>query len=161
MFYAPLYSFTRPANTTQYGADELVANSETAADVVPLRFSVDKHNGRGRIVAVRVFTDNQAVTAAIFNLHIFKTDPGEPTNGDNGAYAVASVRDLIVTVACDMSSGSTTSSTDKMKRFALSTAAAFELAIGAPLYALLSTGTSGTYTPASGELFEVTLEIEG
>jgi hypothetical protein len=162
MFTAPKASFTRPANTTQYAQNELVANSATAADVERMRFGVEQVNGRGKIVSVTLFTDNEAVTAASFNLHIFRTDPGDPTNGDNGAYAVTSVRDLLATVALDLSSGATTSSTDKMERVALTVPIVFECpAANQCLYALLSTAAGATYTPASGELFEVTLEIEG
>ncbi|MFM9850133.1 MAG: hypothetical protein ACKVP3_23625 [Hyphomicrobiaceae bacterium] len=160
-YIAPFYAFNRPANTTQYAQNELVANSATAADVVPLSWNVDPIGGRGKIVAVRLFTDNEAVTAAIFNLHIFREDPGVPTNGDNGAYSVASVRQLLATVALDLSSGATVSSTDKMERIALSTPIVFQVPPeNRVLYGLLSTGTSGTYTPISGEIFEVTLEIE-
>lgn len=162
MFIAPKSSFQRPADTTQYAANDLVANSTTAANVERMRFSVEQVNGRGKVVAVTLFTDNQAVTAAIFNLHLFRKDPGAPSNGDNGAYAVASVRDLLATIALDLSSGATASSTDKMERVALSVPIVFETpADNLCLYGLLSTGTSGTYTPASGELFEITLEIEG
>lgn len=162
MFLAPSYSFQRPSGTTQYAQNELIANSATAAEVVPLKFDVERIGGKGKIVAVRLFTDNEAVTAAIYNLHLFRTDPGVPTNGDNGAYAVASVRDLLATVACDLSSGATVSSTDKMERIALTVPIVFQLPEGArTIYGLLSTGTSGSYTPASQELFEATLEIEG
>lgn len=162
MFIAPRASFTRPANTTQYAQNELVANSATAGSVERMRFGCEQIGGRGKVVSATLFTDNEATTAAIFNLHIFRVDPGVPTNGDNGAYAVSSVRDLLATVACDMSSGATVSTTDKIKRFALTVPLVFELSADSrSLYALLSTGTAGTYTPASGELFEVTLEIEG
>jgi hypothetical protein len=161
MFIAPSYSFTRPGNTTQYGAGDLIANDVDAADVVPLKFSTEKINDRGKIVAVRLFTSTTTVTAAIFALHLFRTAP-TPGVGDNGAFSVASVRDLLATVACNMSSGSTVSSADKMQRFALSTPIVFEAPFGQRMiYGLLATGTSGTYSPASGELFEATLEIEG
>ena len=164
-FIAPSYSFQRPANTTQYAENELIANSATAASVLPMRWNTDGIGGSGKIVAVRVFTDNEAVTAAVYNVHIFKSDPGVPTNGDNGAYAVASVRDLLATVVCDLSSGATASTTDKMERIALTVPIVFQLPpdtpTGVSLYGFISTGTAGTYTPASAELFEVTLEIEG
>jgi hypothetical protein len=161
-FVAPSYAFARASGTTQYAENELIAESATAASTKRLKWNVENIRGRGKIVAVRVFTDNETVTAAIFNLHLYRTDPGTPTNGDNGAYAVASVRDLLATVACDMSTGSTTSSTDKVQRFPLTVPIVFQIPAEAILlYGQLSTGTSGEYTPASGEVFEVTLEIEG
>lgn len=36
MIFTPFYTFTRPADTTQYAAGDLIANSATAASVVPL-----------------------------------------------------------------------------------------------------------------------------
>lgn len=160
-YIAPIYTFQRPGNTTQYAQNELVANSATAASVVPLQWNVDGIGGRGKIVAVRLFTDNEAVTAANFNLHLFRADPGVPANGDNGAYSVSSVRQLLATVALDLSSGATVSSTDKMERIALSTPIVFQLAPETrSIYGLLSTATSATYTPISEEIFETTLEIE-
>lgn len=161
MYITPIYSFNRASGTTQYAENELIAESGTAASTNRLKWSVEKVFGRGKIVAVKIFTDNEAVTAAIYNLDLFKSDPGVPTNGDNGAYAIASVRPSIVRVACDMSTGSFVSSTDKVQRFALSTPAVFDIGGNGYIYGLLSTGTSGTYTPASQELFEVTLEIMG
>lgn len=161
-FVAPIYSFARASGTTQYAELELIAESATASATKRLKWNVENIRGRGKIVAVRLFSDNEAVTNAIFDVHIYRTDPGVPSNGDNGAYAVASVRDLLATVACSMAAGSTVSTTDKVKRFALSTPAVFQLPAEAfILYGQLATGPSGTYTPASGEIFDITLEIEG
>ena len=159
MFIAPQASFNRPGNTTQYTANDLVANDVDAADVVPLKFDTSRIANRGKIVAVRLFTDNQVVTVASFNLHIFRTLPVAGA-GDNAAYAVASVRDLLATVALDLSSGATASATDKMERVALSVPIVFAgpMEVGA-IYGLLQ--AVGAYTPASAELFEATLEIEG
>lgn len=165
MHIAPVYSFARPANTTQYAQNELVANSATAASVVPLRWNVEPVRGRGKIVRVRFFTDNEAVTTATFNLHIYARDPGAPTNGDNGAYAVASARYWIGTVACDLATGAEVTTTDKIKGFVITGGLAFDqMANGAgvmALYGLIETATAATYTPASGEIFDVALEIEG
>ena len=79
-------------------------------------------------------------------------------DGDNAAFALASARDCLGTVACDMSSGSTLGTADKAKRFALSVPIVAESNIGA-IYALLQAAAG--YAPASAELFEATLEIEG
>ncbi|MBP6228529.1 MAG: hypothetical protein KA472_11405 [Pseudomonadales bacterium] len=167
MFYTSKSSFARPANTTQYAANELVANSATAASVEPLRFSVEKSAGRGRICRARIYSSNSAVTAANFNLHLYSRNPGTPTNGDNGAFAVASGRYWLGTVACDLSSGAEiTTSTDKSKGFAISGFIQFDLesegdwATSRAIYGLLETAAAATYTPISGEVFEVALEIE-
>lgn len=162
MFVAPKASFSRATGTTQYSELELIAESATAASTSRMKFDMEKTRGRGKIVAVRLFTDNEAVTNGIFDLHLYRLDPGVPTNGDNGAYAVASVRDLLATVACSMATGATVSLTDKVKRFALTVPIVFQLPDSQmALYGQLATGPSGTYTPADSELFEVTLEVEG
>lgn len=167
MFYTAKSSFNRPANTTQYAQNELVADNATAGSVTPLRFGVDKSLGKGKIGRVRIYSSNSAVTAANFNLHLYARDPGTPTNGDNGAFGVASGRYWLGTVACDMSTGSEiTTSTDKSKGFVITGGIQFDIeaegnwAAGKAIYGLLETATSATYTPISGETFEVSLEIE-
>ena len=165
MRIAPKYSFQRPDNTTQYAQNELVANDATAALVLPMRFSVEAVFGRGRIDRVRLFTDNQNVTTATFNLHIFSADPGVPGAGDNGTYSVGSVRNWVGTVACDMATASEVTSTDKAKGFAITGGRGFDTKMGAggtaARWALLETATAATYTPAALELFEACLEFEG
>jgi hypothetical protein len=155
MFAAPRYSFQRPANTTAYGASDLVANDVDAADVVPLSWRAERVKGAGRIVAVAIYTNDETVTNATFNLHLYRGAPS-PTVGDNGVFAQATVANLLATIACDMSSGSTVTSTDKFKRFALTTPIVFDCEV---IYGLLA--TTAAYDPDDDELFEITLEIEG
>ena len=163
--FTSVYSFTRPANTTQYAQNELVANHGTAGSVEPLRFSVGQGMKKGRIVRVRFFTDNEAVTTATFNLHLFTRAP-VPTNGDNAAFAVSTARYFLGTVACDLATGAFVTTTDKCKGFVITGGLAFDLnaegasAVSHGLYGLIETAAGATYTPASGERFEVTIEIE-
>ena len=163
MFLAASYSFQRPANTTQYAQNELVANSATAGDVVPMRFGISPTRGKGRVVRVRFFTDNEAVTTATFNLHLFSRAP-VPTNGDNGAFAVSTAAYFVGTVACDLATGAFVTTTDKHKGFVITGGLGFDLLMEADgaeaLYGLIETASGATYTPASGETFKVTLEIE-
>lgn len=77
------YSFTRPADTTAYADNDLVANSTTAGSVVPLSWNV----GRGgvKIVGLRLSkTDETDVANATFTVHFFGASP-TVANGDNGA----------------------------------------------------------------------------
>jgi len=154
-------SFTRPADTTAYAANDLIANSTTAGSVTPMSFSVARLGcGQGRIMRIRLFSDNEAVTLATFSLHLFNASP-TVTNGDNGAFAVATARTFLGTVAADMATGSFVTTTDKMKAFAVSPENPFDLKnasnVERRIFGLLMAGAG--YTPASGELFEVTLEI--
>lgn len=161
MFIAPKASFNRPDNGTAYGANELVANSATVGDVVPMRFGVEPLNGKGRVNAVRLFTDDETVTNANFNLHLFTAAP-VPSNGDNAAFAVASARQFLGTVPCDLTSGAFVTTTDKAKRFAITGGLGFQCPMnegGMALHGLLE--SAAAYDPDGAELFEVCLEIEG
>lgn len=152
MFAAPRYSFTRPADSTAYGSTDLVANDVDAADVVPLKWRCN--SGRGRIVAALIFTDDETVTNANFTLHLFRAAP-TPSVGDNGVFAVDSTEHHIGSIAMDMTSGATTSSTDKAKRFALTVPIVFGVEV---VYGLLA--TAAAYDPDGAERFDITLEIE-
>lgn len=158
MIFTPFYTFTRPADTTQYAAGDLIANSATAASVVPLSWGLNGGGRWGTIRAARLYKSNKTVTAASFRLHLFTASPGVPTNGDNGAIVVASAADYIGSIAADMSSSG----------FAGGTTGAFQRATAAINFCVPSlTGklfglieAVGTYTPASAETFTATLEIE-
>ena len=167
MIRTPSSSFTRPADTTAYASGDLIANSTTAASVVPLQFNIsDMSIKSGCVGYARLFKDDATTTNANFNLHLFTADPGVPTNGDNGALAVASGQYYLGKIACNMTSGAFATSADLIKRFQVLSASSlaslfcFDLtksATGRTLYGLLE--AAAAYTPASGETFEVTLEI--
>lgn len=148
--------FARPANTTQYAANDLVANHATAGNVVALEFSPGARypGGAGSIKAVSIDKSGVAVAAAAFKVHLFTQAP-TVGNGDNGAFAVTNalakgyLGAVAVTVgqalgdgahgraACDI-----VFDTDKPN---------------SKLYGLVE--VTDTYTPASGETFGVTLEL--
>ena len=158
MIFTPFYTFTRPADTTAYTAADLVANSATAASVVPISWGINGSGRWGTIRGARLYKSNKTVTAASFKLHLFGANPGVPTNGDNGALVVASAADYLGQIALDMSTAG----------FAGGTTGAFQRATAAinfnvpalnmKLYGLLE--AVGAYTPASAETFTATLEIE-
>lgn len=159
MFITTSASFTRPANTTQYTANDLIANSETAGDVVPMSFGVGRlPSGSGTVRRVRLFKDDETVTVASFSVHLFSESP-VVTNGDNGAFAVSTARHYIGTAAIDMSSGALATTTDLWEAVALSPELSFDARNSGAIYGLIQ--AIGAYTPSSGELFEVTLDIEG
>lgn len=87
-------NFTRPADTTQYAANDLVANSTTAGSVVPMTFSgvgLGQNRQFSVLSAVMRKTSN-TLTVAQFKLHLFKVIP-TVTNGDNGAFSIATQGD--------------------------------------------------------------------
>lgn len=148
--------FARPANTTQYAANDLVANHATAGTVAPLEFAPGARypGGAGTIKAVSIDKSAVAVTDAVFKVHLFTLAP-TVTNGDNGAFAPAdgvakgylgAVEVTVGQAIGDGAHGRATCDilfdTDKPN---------------SKLFALIE--ATDTYTPASGETFGVTLEL--
>lgn len=173
MYISPSYQFTRPSDTTQYAGNDLVANSTTAGSVTPLRFNCERIHGRGRLFGAKMWKSTSTVTAAKFNLHLYTQAP-VPTNGDNGAYAVATTKWWLATIGMDMSSGDeTVTSVDIAQYFALTNPVTFDLESDGQsdglvsagkvfsLFGLLEMQTGATYTPGSGDIFRATLSIEG
>ncbi len=153
-------SFTRPADTTAYAAADLVANSTTASSVVPLTFKTSKLLGQGTISRVRLYKSATSATNANFTLHLFTVSP-VPANGDNGALVTSTVANMIGSVDCDMTTGGQAGTVGLFKAFAVDNGITFDLSnINAGerrLYGLLE--ANAAYTPASGEVFTVTLEL--
>lgn len=160
MIATPAASFTRPANTTAYASGDLVANSTTAGEVNPLAFSVAKlGSGRGKIKRVRLFKDNQTVSNANFTLHLF-TEAPTVSNGDNGSFEIDTAENWLGSIGIDLSSGGLASTGDAIEAADVSPDILFDLGgQNRGIYGFLE--AEAAYTPASGETFTVTLEIEG
>ena len=166
MIITPSDGFIRPADTTAYDVGDLVANSTTAGNVVPLTFDIADFPLRSGVIGyVRVFKDDATVTNANFNLHLFTKRP-IVTNGDNGALATSTAENYLGLIACDLTSGAFATTTDVLKRFqilsqaSLASIFAFDLTkipAAHEIYGLLA--AAAAYTPASGETFRVWLEI--
>ena len=143
-------SFSRPANTTQYTATDLVANNATAGSVVPLIFNT----GRGgiRVKGAHITkTDETDVTAADFSLHLFGSSP-TVANGDNGTLSY-NYSDKFA----DIDFATMVAATDVAWAVSTGLDLNWNTASG-NIYGLIE--ADGTYTPASGETFAVTLIFE-
>lgn len=153
-------SFTRPANTTAYAAGDLAANSATAGSVIPLTFpGVAARAGDAfSIDRVRIVKSGTTLTNASFRLHLFSASPTSSA-GDNAAFnssealAVATVANYLGTVAVTVGKSGT--------------AAAVGLGIPTTGDRIIDASTTtvygllealAAYTPASEEVFTVTLE---
>lgn len=143
MIITPSSSFIRPADTTAYASGDLVANSTTAGNVVPLTFDMSIKSGV--VGYVRLRKSGSTATSATFALHIFTERP-IVTNGDNGALAVSTEGSFLGTVACDLSIGAFAKGSDLPDTKA-----------DRRLFGLLE--ATAAYTPASGEVFTAWLEI--
>lgn len=72
---------------------------------------------------------------------------------------MASARDYLGVIACDLATGAVVTTTDKGKRFTVAVPIHFQVPMTSEaLFALITAGAA--YVPASGEVFEITLEIE-
>lgn len=145
-------SFTRPADTTAYASGDIVANSPTAGSVVPMNFGdVRKGPGFGsRIRRVRLTKSSAPVTNAQFRLHLFNVLP-TVSSGDNAAIAITTgaagyIQSLDLTIAQTFGDGATVQGTTEVN------------VVSGTLYGLLE--CRGAYTPTSGEIFTVGLEVE-
>lgn len=144
--------FTRPANTTQYASGDLVANSTTAVLVAPLTFTLVP-GAAGQVRRVKLFKSDTGVTTASFRLHLYATSP-TVANGDNGAWSSTHsgwIGSLDVTVDKAFSNGAAGVG-------GMASGHGTEINFNNPvLWGLLE--ARGTYTPASAETFDVSIEV--
>lgn len=151
-------SFTRPADTTQYSIGDIIANSTTAGSVTPMQFPISGNSmpGSTRITRIRISKNGTGVTTAQFRLHLYAALP-TPANGDNGAWSTDQAANYLGSI-----DGPTTliAFTDGAAGVGAATAGS-EFLIRLPaariIYGLLA--NISTYTPASAEVFTVTLEM--
>lgn len=145
-------SFTRPNDTTAYASGDLVANSTTAADVIPLAFAGLPSHGY-MIRRCRIRKSGTGVTAAAFRVHLYSTGTITCANGDNGVWSTDKVLnyrgafDVTVDRAfTDGASGNGVPITGS------------EINGLARIWALVE--ARGAYTPVANEVFTVELEIQ-
>lgn len=150
-------TFTRPADTTQYAVGDLIANSTTAGSCQPMRFGpvVEQLGHSVRIDAARIFKSGTSVTSAQFRLHLWRASPGTPTNGDNGAIALAGT-DYVGAIDVTMDTAWTDGAFGRGLPLTNTPMTATPRDGGMQMFGYLE--ARGTYTPASGEVFTVTLE---
>lgn len=80
--------FTRPANTTAYAANDVIAATTSDTGTTPLRGVLlgDVANLAFWLVYLRLDTDLDTFTPTV-RIHFYNTDqPGTAVNGDNAAY---------------------------------------------------------------------------
>lgn len=141
-------TFVRPADTTQYAAGDLVANSTTAGSVTPLSFVSPKGQPH-YIKSVSLYHTDQDATGSTFRVWFLSSSP-TVTNGDNGALAGIDAATVLGTVAitADQNCGDT---------YGIA-AAPVGMAVSGTVYAVIE--ATGTYTPASAETFGVSVVFD-
>jgi hypothetical protein len=148
-------SFTRPNDTTAYASGDLVANSTTAASVVPMSLSLTNGfaGGQTRITRVRLSKTSVVPTNANFRVHFYTALP-TIANGDNAAWSTSGAANyvgpidvtsmLAFTDGCN-GVGAATAGSELLLRFS-----------GGTLFALLE--AKAAYTPTAQEVFTLTIE---
>lgn len=102
-------TLTRAADATQYGIGDIIANSTTAASVVPITFTVARiSGGSGRITGCRCTVEAASGTIVLpaFDLLLFRPETGIPFAAagypaDNAVLNVsaAAMRDLVAVMS--------------------------------------------------------------
>lgn len=165
-----LLTITRPANTTQYSAGDVIASSTTAADAIAALPYVEP-GVQSILHSVTFSKPNNNVTDAEFRLWVLDSAP-VLTNGDNGALAGITMAQVVGVYHCLCASDDvylTHTLIDMHDALALKTIVG---ASGADdgftprkvvlqrqrYYFVLE--ARDTYTPASGEAFSLRLNLE-
>ena len=151
-------TFTRPSDTTQYTAGDLVANDTTAGSVTALSWAIPGGSkGIAKIVQVTMSkSDGADITGATFRVHFFNVTPLAPANGDNGAFSP-------VVTACAAGaylghSGTITHILGGDSFGHTNPAIPLTGLTSDTVYGLVE--VTGTYTPASAETFSVQFVVE-
>lgn len=149
--------FTRPSNTTQYAAGDVVGPVTTPAVQTLLKASWVSGGG-GEVVAIRLSKSDATVTLATFRVWFYKTAP--TAIADNSAWTnlyadrekLIGYRDLDIAVSGGGAAIAQSAAT--MAPLPFVTAAGSS----GSLYAVIS--CVGAYTPASAETFALSVTVK-
>ena len=151
----PTSTLTRPANTTAYVANAIIASNTSGASVVVPSFAIQNSAGGASIPRLRLSTNvTTGWSGVVININLWTAAPTY-TNGDNGSYVVATGAASYL----GQFSVSLNQFADGASGIAISSS-------GNPVNVRLGSGTAiywdmqitGTATPISGQTFTLTAE---
>lgn len=152
-------NFTRPADAVAYSINDMVANSTTAASVVPMSFTVARINaGTFSIIRARLSTTHTGLSGSEnFRLYLFQSSP-TISSGDNAQMSVAGraagfIGAFEITMGQVFNDGAKGAAGPVAGSQVIGAAAGGSQVIYGVLQAL------NAYTPVSGETFTVELEV--
>lgn len=150
-------NFTRPADTTQYAAGDLVANSATAGSVSLMTFSFENGGKPLWLRRIKLTKSDPDVTNSAFRLWLTTDGAVAFSNGDNGGLAIASSSLAIgsIILAQDITIATSLAGAGDV---ATATFDAGVHLMPSTLYGFLE--ARGTYTPGNAEAFAVELTGE-
>jgi hypothetical protein len=152
----PTSTLTRPANTTAYVANAIIANNTSGASVVVPSFAIQNSAGGASIPRLRLSTNVTTGWGGVsININLWTAAPTF-TNGDNGSYAPATGAAAYL----GQFSVSLNQFSDGASGIAVSSS-------GNPVNVRLASGTAiywdmqitGTATPISGQTFTLIPEV--
>ncbi len=150
-------SFTRPADTTAYAANDAIADSTTAPTLLSFANCANGVGGQGYIVKTRLLT-NQKTCTARFRLSFYHTAPSPVNDNAPKPMLYANKDKLIGSIDLDPCN---TEDTTSDAAYALSTTLLPYVCAAADttIYCILT--TLDAFTPASAQQFflEITCEL--
>lgn len=153
-------TYTRIGGTTQYAANDIIADSATAGSVTALAFPLPTGNGRGMKILGWVLKKSAAsVTNADIDVYLFNAQPTS-TAADNEAWIASNVmaHNKGAAYVGKLDGGQMIGGSDAAQTtYMLSSPVCFYAAYSV-LYGVLV--AQAAYTPAANEVFTVDLIIE-
>lgn len=150
--------FTRPADTTAYGINDVVSDSTSATTMQEIANAGRVSGGSGYIVGIRIATDKKSITPQL-RIHLFNTS-GATLSVDNAnwqdKYADVAKRIAYYDMPA-MTTGADTTNSD-MSRTVDMTMRIPYICTATSLYFVLETLTA--FTPASGQKFTITIFMD-
>jgi hypothetical protein len=151
-------------NETPYTDGDLIANSTSAGSVVPLAWTVARAAGGSvSIVRARLKKSSTTIFEAVMRLHLYNQSP-TPAHGDGGLW-LTPASGYIGSFTFDFRGVNSRVFTDSAKVIATPDVGALQIVetvASQNVYGLLeymAPASGDTYTPASAEVFTVSLEV--
>lgn len=152
------YAFARPADTTAYSANDVIADSESSPTIISLANIARAVGGQSYIVKARVLTDQKTCTARM-RLSLFQTEP-KPLN-DNAPKTRLWDDRVISLGSIDFDPMTTEDATNSTAASAMWTNAPINIvcdAASTTIYGILS--TLDAFTPESLQQFYIAIDVE-
>ena len=151
-------TFTRPADTTAYSINDVIADSTSAPTVISFTNIARAVGGQSYIVKVRIMTDQKTCTARM-RLALFQTAP--TLINDNSPKTRLWANRVISLGSIDFDPMTTEDATNSTAASAMWTSAPVNIvcdAASTTIYGILS--TLDAFTPASAQQFYIAIDVE-
>ncbi len=149
-------SFTRPADTSAYQAQDVVSNSTTAPSVLTFADVARLNGGSGLILSARHIKNSTTVTGASYRLHLYRSAPA--AINDNAPFTLLFANRANRVGFIDFTHGSGGAGSDASNALTTFANLPFVCAAGSRnLFGILT--MLSAYTPASAEQHFIELAI--